>query len=157
MDFIKFIRGKVGHERVFIPCASVLLVNKEGKVLVETRADNDMKAFPGGCQELGEYNIDAAKREIKEETGLDVEIVKNLGMVERFNFTWPNGDKAHTLTFCYLAKLKNDEETPSISDKESTKLEWMDIQEALRQCLAFEGKDVIEMYREGFKNFFHTK
>lgn len=152
MDYIKFIRSKVGHSKVFIPCASVFLINKENKVLVETRADNGMKAFPGGCQELEESNRMTAIREMKEETGLDIKIIKPLGMVERFNFSWPNGDQAHTLTFCYFARLKNEDEIPFIGDKESTKLEWMEIREALKECLPFEGEEVIKLYTEAFEN-----
>lgn len=76
MDYIKFIRSKVGHERIFITCASILIQREDGKVLVETRTDNGMHAFPGGCQELDETIEQTALREAKEETGLDVHIVK---------------------------------------------------------------------------------
>lgn len=145
MDYIKFIRSKVGHERIFITCASILIQREDGKVLVETRTDNGMHAFPGGCQELDETIEQTALREAKEETGLDVHIVKNLGFIERFNFSWPNGDKAHTIVFAYLAyPTKGQKE--KITDGESTSLKWMNLKEALNLCLKFEGEDLIKLY-----------
>ena len=104
-----------------------------------------MHAFPGGCQELDETIEQTALREAKEETGLDVHIVKNLGFIERFNFSWPNGDKAHTIVFAYLAyPTKGQKE--KITDGESTSLKWMDLKEALNLCLKFEGEDLINLY-----------
>ena len=53
MDYIKFIRSKVGHERIFITCASILIQREDGKVLVETRTDNGMHALsPLGQEKL---------------------------------------------------------------------------------------------------------
>lgn len=71
------IYKKQGRSRKdFITCASILIQREDGKVLVETRTDNGVHAFPGGCQELDETIEQTALREAKEETGLDVHIVK---------------------------------------------------------------------------------
>lgn len=53
------------------------VVVREGRALVVRRAHEPRKgewSLPGGVVELGEALIDAVRREIREETGLDVEV-----------------------------------------------------------------------------------
>ncbi|SCK01550.1 Dihydroneopterin triphosphate pyrophosphatase [uncultured Eubacterium sp.] len=54
----------------------VVLQNEEGKILMvkQHHEDRDIWMVPGGGIEEGENSIEAAVREAKEETGLDVEI-----------------------------------------------------------------------------------
>lgn len=56
-----------------------LVVNEKGEILlVRSSKWSDKFTVPGGHIELGERAEDAIKREVKEETGLDVEPVKLL-------------------------------------------------------------------------------
>jgi 8-oxo-dGTP diphosphatase len=53
------------------------VVVRDGKALIIKRAHEPRKgewSLPGGLLELGESLQDAARREIKEETGLDIEV-----------------------------------------------------------------------------------
>ena len=53
------------------------VVVRDGRALIVKRAHEPRKgewSLPGGLLELGESLVDAARREIKEETGLDVEV-----------------------------------------------------------------------------------
>jgi NUDIX domain len=43
-------------------------------VLHPGRTDNGLWALPGGAQDLGESVVEAARRQVHEETGIDVEI-----------------------------------------------------------------------------------
>lgn len=56
-----------------VPAASAVVTDEEGRVLVHRRVDNDLWALPGGAMELGETVAQTVVREVKEETGLDVE------------------------------------------------------------------------------------
>ena len=55
------------------PTVGALIFNPEGKLLLmRSHKWRDKYVVPGGHIELGEHIEDALKREVKEETGLDV-------------------------------------------------------------------------------------
>ncbi len=100
-DYIKWIRGKVGHEKIIIVYAGGCIFNKNGEVLLQKRADCNKWGFPGGAIELGETPEMAAKREVKEETGLDVEVGNLIGIYTDSDVICANGDKVHSICIGY--------------------------------------------------------
>jgi 8-oxo-dGTP pyrophosphatase MutT (NUDIX family) len=73
-DYIGWIRSKVGHEKIILVFAGGCIFNDKGEVLLQRRGDSNKWGFPGGAIEIGETPHEAAIREAKEETGLDVEV-----------------------------------------------------------------------------------
>ena len=78
---------KAGREFPDYPRVGVggVVVNN-GRVLLIRRGQQPLKgrwSLPGGLVEVGETLIEALRRELKEETGLDVEPVQILGIFER--------------------------------------------------------------------------
>lgn len=89
--------------------------DKEDKGVVE---GNDFWQFPGGGIEIGENVEDALLREIKEETGLDVQIVSLLPKIHTsIRPTW------HGILIHYLCKTK-DENQPVKLNRESSRFGW---------------------------------
>jgi nucleoside triphosphatase len=65
------------------PTVGALIVDKQGKILlVKSHKWFDKYTLPGGHIEIGENMVDAVKREVKEEVGLDVEVVEMLLLQE---------------------------------------------------------------------------
>lgn len=101
--------GPLMHEFVLLQDgAAAAIVNENGEVLLQRRADRDLWGFPGGCQEVGERFEDVVIREIKEETNLDVleedlELIKVVSGMSRLN-SYPNGDVVINNTVFYLAR-----------------------------------------------------
>lgn len=80
----------------------------EGKVLIVHRSADDesfpnLWEVPSGKKEELEPIYDAVKREVKEETGLTIEVVKPIYV---FNFQWEREDEVRDATqILFLAKL----------------------------------------------------
>ncbi len=53
--------------------ASAVVVDEDGRFVLHRRADNGLWALPGGAMELGESLAGTVVREVREETGLEVE------------------------------------------------------------------------------------
>lgn len=98
MNYIKWIREKVGHEKIILNFAGVCIINRSGEVLLQKRGDKNKWGFPGGALEIGESIEECALREVKEETGLDVTIEYLIGVYSKYNDKYPNGDEAQCIT-----------------------------------------------------------
>ncbi len=104
-DYIRWIRTKVGHERIILVFAGGCIFNEAGEVLLQRRGDSSRWGFPGGAIELGETPEMAAIREVREETGLDVEITGLIGVYTDPDMRYPNGDCAHSICIAYAMKV----------------------------------------------------
>ncbi len=96
-----------------IVAASVALV-REGRVLIARRARAPMLglySFPGGRVELGETLVEAAARELKEETGLEAESLEFLSHVDAIT---REGDRvsAHFVIAAFAARWIGGEPAP---------------------------------------------
>lgn len=107
--FTRLCMGVLKHKFVLLQDgAAAIIVNSEGKILLQSRADNDRWGLPGGCQELGERFEETIIREVKEETNLDVneedlELIAVVSGNSRRN-EYPNGDVVINNTVLYCIK-----------------------------------------------------
>jgi len=62
-----------------------VIIDDHGRALLIQRADNHRWEPPGGVLELGETITDGLRREVREETGLDVESVALTGVYKNMN------------------------------------------------------------------------
>lgn len=74
--------GKHGER---VRCAGAVVRDDSGRVLLVRRANEPSRglwSIPGGRVEAGESAEEAARREVREETGLDVEVGTLVGTVD---------------------------------------------------------------------------
>lgn len=83
MGYIEELRKVIGHMPVILNGTSVLVINKENKVLLQNRnCEPKVWGLPGGLMELGESLEETGIREVFEETGLKV---KKLNFLDVFS------------------------------------------------------------------------
>lgn len=89
-DFIPY----GGEPQALRPGACAVIFDAVGRVLLGKRADNGHWALPGGGLDLGESLEACCVREVREETGLEVRVLRLVGVYSdpRFNvIRYPNG------------------------------------------------------------------
>jgi 8-oxo-dGTP diphosphatase len=88
------------------PTASALCVDERGRVLLARRAGEPFKGYwdlPGGFLEEGEHPLDALRRELREETSLDVEPLDFVGIwMDRYRY---ETHTASTLNLYWTARV----------------------------------------------------
>lgn len=69
-----------GPPNKIVPSVAAVIFDEAGRVLLQQRGDNGYWGLPGGSVELGETVAEAVLREVAEETGYTVEIVRLVGV-----------------------------------------------------------------------------
>ncbi|MEU7063271.1 NUDIX domain-containing protein [Streptomyces sp. NPDC046161] len=89
-----------------VPAVTAFVVNNAGDVLMERRSDNGRWGMPGGVQEIGENIAGTVVREVREETGITVEVIGLVGI-----FTDPghviafeDGEVRQEFSLCFRAR-----------------------------------------------------
>jgi 8-oxo-dGTP pyrophosphatase MutT (NUDIX family) len=106
-DYIRQIRAKVGNESLMSPAVGAIVVNEEGHILLQKRADNGRWALPAGGVEPHESPTQAVIREVWEETGVLVEPVRLVGIYSgpEYNFTFAgSGDRVEVFSVIYFCR-----------------------------------------------------
>lgn len=87
------------------PAASALVVDEEGRLLLARRAaevEHGKWDLPGGFVEEGEHPLDAVVRELREETGLEIEPTRFFGIWMDWYGSGP--EARSTLNLYWLAR-----------------------------------------------------
>ncbi len=110
MNYIFELRNLIGHRPLIMVGATLLALNESGQLLMLKRNDNGFWGVPGGAMELGESLEDTARREAKEEAGIDVKTLTFFGVYSgpKFHYIYPNGDEVYMVTSVYLTHLMNE-------------------------------------------------
>lgn len=93
---------------VIRPGVSAVILGPEG-VLLQHRSDNFLWGLPGGAVEPGESVREALAREVREETGLEVEPLRLIGVYSSPEhhqiITYPDGNVIHYVSSCFECRI----------------------------------------------------
>jgi ADP-ribose pyrophosphatase YjhB (NUDIX family) len=129
------------------PTACAVCVDDRGRVLLARRANDPFKGrwdLPGGFIEEGEHPLDALRRELREETSLDVEPLDFIGVwIDRYPY---ETHTASTLNLYWTARVVSGsaEAADDVSE-----LQWFAPEQIpARDELAFHIADVLRTWRD---------
>lgn len=90
-----------------VPATSAIVTDKRGRILLHRRRDNDLWSLPGGTMEIGESIAETIIREVKEETGFDVEIKCVVGIYTnpRHVIAFSDGEVRQEFSICFSCKI----------------------------------------------------
>ena len=112
------IRAKIGGTLFMLAADAVII--RDGKVLLLKRSYppfEGMWELPGGIVKIDEAVAEAAKREAKEEAGVDVEIKKLVGIYDA-----PGRDpRGRVISIAFLCTAAG---KPAFSPREATDARW---------------------------------
>lgn len=108
-----------------VVAASAVVADDQGRILLQRRRDNDLWALPGGGMDMGDSLPGTAVREVKEETGLNVEITGLVGTYTdpRHVIAYSDGEVRRQFNVCFTARVIGG--SLAISD-ESTELRFIE-------------------------------
>lgn len=90
-----------------VVAASAVVTDDTGRILLQRRRDNDLWALPGGGMEMTDSLPGTAVREVKEETGLEVEITGLVGTYTdpRHVIAYADGEVRRQFNVCFTARV----------------------------------------------------
>lgn len=121
---------------------SAVVFNAEGQVLLIKRdkAPSIGKwSIPGGCHEAGESLTEACKREVYEETGLNIEVENLIAVVER------RVEGFHYVVIDFFARFFEGKDKQPVAQSDVSEAGWVSL-EHLAQYELVEGLEAI-LYR----------
>jgi 8-oxo-dGTP diphosphatase len=122
----------------------VIIKNNKGEILLGKRSKNvatykNMWGLPGGLMDYKENLEEAAKRELKEELGVEIKIIKRSNEV--YNVLPTKENKFHSVNIVFYAKIISGNPTPK---DETREVKWFKPSEIKKMNLAYTHKEILE-------------
>ncbi|MGN6331825.1 MAG: NUDIX hydrolase [Motilibacteraceae bacterium] len=109
-----------------VPSVTAVVTDEQGRLLLVHKTDNNLWALPGGGVDVGESVSQAAVREVKEETGIDVEVTGLVGLYTdpRHVMAYDDGEVRQQFSICFTTRLLGGE---LATFSETSEVEFVDV------------------------------
>jgi ADP-ribose pyrophosphatase YjhB (NUDIX family) len=122
-----------------VPGASAVVTDDQERILLQRRSDNSRWALPGGVMDIGESLRDCVIREVREETGLDVEPQYIVGVYSDPGhvFAYDDGEVRQQFSVCFACRIIGGQLRPSEESREvrffaPEEIDELDVHESIR-------------------------
>lgn len=127
--------------------AGGIVFNNKGQVLLTQHSQNHHWSFPKGLIDPGQTTEEAAIREVKEEGGVEAEILDKVGY-SKYVYSL-NDEKIFKVVTYFLMKYKSGD--PKDHDWEVSEAGWYEVKGALKQLTFSQDKDLLKKASEMLK------
>src|SRR3972149_7908804 len=117
--------------------AGGIVFNDKGQVLLTKNSQNKHWSFPKGLIDPGQTTKEAALREVKEEGGIEAEIIDKIGY-SKYVYTFNNEKIFKIVTYFLMKYLSGD---PKDHDWEVEEAGWYEPGDALKQLTFSQDKE----------------
>lgn len=135
---------EIGKDYIGVGCGAFIL-NDKNELLLQKRnkaPEKEYWSIPGGKVEMFETFYQAVKREVKEETGVDIEIINFLGICDHIILN----EKTHWVSPSFLCKIIKGE--PKIMEPlKHTEMKWFPLNQ-LPEKLTITTQKAIDCYKK---------
>lgn len=103
-----------------VVAVTAFIQDTAGRLLMIRRTDNDLYAVPGGAQEIGETIAQTVVREVREETGITVDVTGLIGVYSdpAHVIAFSDGEVRQEFSLCFRARPIEGEPRTSSESKE---------------------------------------
>jgi ADP-ribose pyrophosphatase YjhB (NUDIX family) len=105
-----------------VVAGAAAVINKEGKILLMRRADNQLWAMPAGQMEVGESPAEAVVRETYEETGIHCVPKALVGIYD--SRRWDEGILHHVYKFTFWCEPQEEQSYEPFDPLETLEIGW---------------------------------
>jgi len=130
-----------------------IVITDDNKVLMVNSSHNKKYYFPGGGLTLGTSLKETLLEEVREETGIDVEILNLVDIKENYFYYDPVDEAYHNIAFFYLCKPLNFDliANENIKDADAQDPAWLPIATLDKEAInppASEFVDFLKSYKK---------
>ncbi|MDH6228396.1 MULTISPECIES: NUDIX hydrolase [Streptomyces] len=124
-DFIRTLRASAGHQLLWLPGVTAIVLDDRHRVLLNRRADTGRWAVIGGIPEPGEEPAACAVREVFEETAVMCVPERVLSVQALRPVTYGNGDVCQYMDITFRCRAVGGE--ARVNDDESLDVAWFPV------------------------------
>jgi len=150
--YLQSIRSRVGPQCILLPGVRAIILNDRGEVLLQRRRDMDCWGLPSGSLELNETALEALKREVREETGLEVRQAEPMALYSgpSQRFKYPSGDEIQCFSVAFI--VRDWAGTPKADGVEGSEVRFWPLSGLPRNLLPIHARTLADFkrYRGGF-------
>ncbi len=139
--------------KVTLPKAKLILrhavyaiIVNDGQILLIRSRHGGRYYLPGGGVEIGESIEAAVKREVKEETGIEIDVQSFVHFQEDFFYYDPLDKAYHSLLFYYICPPRTFDllADDQVADEDAEKPRWIEIDGLQAQDFQSHGEMILE-------------
>ena len=137
-------------ERLILRPAAYALIRHNGRLLLLRMRHTGKYHLPGGGISVGERMAETLEQEVREETGIEIEVQRFAHFEELFFYYDPSGRAYHGLHFYYLCQPKTFDlaRDDQVEDESAEQPRWVEVSALRASDFQIHGDVILDLCRQ---------